>query len=42
MNFPDNFDTMINGGSNTQLSGGQKQRIGTFFFLLLLLLLLFT
>jgi len=30
MNFPDNFDTMINGGSNTQLSGGQKQRIGTF------------
>ena len=40
MNFPDNFDTMINGGSNTQLSGGQKQRIGTFFFLLLLLLLL--
>ena len=39
MNFPDNFDTMINGGSNTQLSGGQKQRIGTFFFLLLLLLL---
>jgi ABC-type multidrug transport system fused ATPase/permease subunit len=30
MNFPDNFDTMINGGSNTQLSGGQKQRIGAF------------
>jgi ABC-type multidrug transport system fused ATPase/permease subunit len=23
MNFPDNFDTMINGGTSTQLSGGK-------------------
>ena len=27
MKFPDQFDTMINGGSSTQLSGGQKQRV---------------
>jgi len=26
MNFPDKFETMIDGGSSTQLSGGQKQR----------------
>jgi len=27
MNFPDKFETMIDGGSSTQLSGGQKQRV---------------
>jgi len=27
MNFPEDFDTPISGGSGTQLSGGQKQRI---------------